>query len=63
MKLLRKQTASLEKIVRNDYRHILRDCTVKLEPNGRLTGQVVFLKLNKRREILGMAKLPFAANL
>lgn len=52
-----------EGIIQNGYRHMLRDSEIKIGADGSLTGELRFLKLGKKRHVLGMASLPFTGTL
>jgi len=38
---------------------MLRDGVTKVEADGSVSGEILFLKLDKKRHILDMARLPF----
>jgi len=61
-KRLRKtDTVDIGELIRGGYHHVLRDMTsVKRHSDGSITGNTVFLKLNKKRQVVGMAGLPIA---
>ena len=61
-KRLRKtDTVDIGGLIRSGYRHILRDViSTKRHRDGSVSGNTVFLKLNKKRQIVDMAGLPIA---
>jgi hypothetical protein len=63
MKPLRSEITVLNDVFDKGYRHMNRDVLINVDGKGNVRGEVQFWKLDKKRVLVGIMRLPFAGKL
>ena len=59
LRLGKRDTVDISKLVREGYSHIVRNFSAKQKRDGGISGITLFVKLNKRNQVVGMRPMPF----
>jgi hypothetical protein len=58
MRLSKSEATSLKQIVRGGYHHIYNNIEIQVDADGKTSGQIWFIKLDRNRKPQGMMSLP-----